>query len=602
MKRIALLAAFSLLAAAPLAGAATYSVGPTGDCSHVALADALAAAAANSGGPHRIKLRTGELSTAPLSLSAPAADITIEGGHASCAASAPTPGQRTELRPNVPGRVLRFINDNNTRRVVELRQLTLRGGQGGVADELGGGGALILLNSTLVLGEGARVEENRAGNGGGVSLYGTSSSRVAELTVTGGAVIANNDADGSGNLGNGGGVFALDHARVLLRNGTIERNFARGNGGGVSLATANTSFTISPASVVDPDVAAVLFFNVAGEGAFSASSGLGGAIHTRQGAVTINAPVSDRFFTFISDNIANMGGAIHATGAAGTGVPFTFVAIRNAIVEDNQARGKGGAFHSTDAVDWVIDHTSPGRPCMWLGRKLPCSLVRNNAAFNTGTATTPGGGVGVVGNAAGSQRGIFRFSRTLFEDNHDYNSGKAAVAFATGSSEMIFERCIFSGNTADTSNAGALLRNAPGIGIRFVYNTVLANSVDTLFHMNGGLLRTQGSILWSPGAQVWTPTAGATMDSNACLIAHDSAPGAIVLDPRLDADFVPPGRSPAIDFCDDDMVVANVDGYRAAPGYDVPGVPQSWGNNDLGAIENRDILFFGSFGIDRFLQ
>ena len=169
--------------------------------------------------------------------------------------------------------------------------------------------------------------------------------------------------------------------------------------------------------------------------------------------------------------------------------------IRNAIVEDNQARGKGGA-SLTDAVT-AIDHTSPGRPCMWLGRKLPCSLVRNNAAFNTGTATTPGGGVGVVGNAAGSQRGIFRFSRTLFEDKHDYNSGKAAVAFATGSSEMIFERCIFSGNTAD-EQCRCLAAQCPA-SASALSTTQSANSVDTLFHMNGGLLRTQGSILWSPG-------------------------------------------------------------------------------------------------------
>jgi hypothetical protein len=229
-------------------------------------------------------------------------------------------------------------------------------------------------------------------------------------------------------------------------------------------------------------------------------------------------------------------------------------------------------------------------------------VLRNNAAFNTTTAGTPGGGVGYITNEAGSQRGIFRFFRTLFEDNHDYNAGKAAVAVALGTSEMTFERCIFSGNEADTSNNGALFRNAPGINLRFVYNTVLDNSVDTLFYMNGGVLRNQGSILWSPGSEVWTPLAGASMENNSCLIAHAAVPGSVVVNPRLDATFMPPGRSAALDYCDNVGVTAGPDAYRASPGYDVNGVTAVWGNNDLGALENRDILFFGGFGSDHFQQ
>ena len=130
---------------------------------------------------------------------------------------------------------------------------------------------------------------------------------------------------------------------------------------------------------------------------------------------------------------------------------------------------------------------------------------------------------------------------------------------------------------------------------------MLANDVDTLVYMNGGLLRTQGSIMWAPGSDVWTATAGATMESNACLIAHQAIPGATVTDPRLGFDFTPPGSSPAIDFCDNDDVTAGLDVYRQAPGHDAGGVVAVWGNNDLGAVENRDILFFDGFG-NHFLQ
>lgn len=583
-----------LLLACHPAWAATYSVGVAG-CTHVSLHDALAAAAANAAGPHLVKLLDGELDTGGLDIDDPAADITIEGGYAACANSAPAPGARMVIRQVNPARVLRLANATDTRRRLELRHLTLTGGDEGISDALGGGGALVVRNATLVLGPGARVEGNRAGNGGGISLFGTPSQR-AELVVSGGAVIDDNEADGGGGLGNGGGVFALDNADVHLLHGTISRNHSRRAGGGIALNTVRTRLFVAPPADVDPLATAVLFFNTSGGSTFSTNTGLGGAIYTKEGAVTISAPAIDRFTTFITDNIGHLGGAIHAEGAAGTGQPFTFISMRNTFLQDNQAEGKGGAFYSENAVDWVLDHASPGKPCTYAGERLPCSVVRNNAAFNTGTPGTPGGGVGYIGNEAGSQRGIFRFSRTLFADNHDYNGGKAAVAVANGTSEMIFERCIFTGNEGDTDNDGALLRNAPGIGLRFVYNTVLANAVDTLFYMDGGLLRAQGSILWSPGSEVWTPVAGATMETNACAIAHAPAPGALVLDPRLDEAFVPRGNSPAIDYCDDDTVTAGLDVHRAAPGYDVNGISPAWGDNDLGAIENRDILLYDGFG------
>lgn len=594
MNPIRLLVPLFLLVGCHPASAATYSVGVAG-CTHFSLHDALAAAAANPAGPHLIKLLDDELNTGGLDLADPAADITIEGGYAACADGAPTPGSRMVIRQINPARVLRVANATDTRRRLELRHLTLTGGDEAISDVLGGGGALVVRNATLVLGAGARVEGNRAGNGGGISLFGTPSQR-AELILSDGALIDDNEADGGGGLGNGGGVFALDNADVRLLHGTISRNHSRRAGGGIALNTERTLLSIAPPADVDPLATAVLFFNTSGGATFSTNTGLGGAIYTDQGAVTISAPPIDRFTTFVTDNRGNFGGAIYAEGASGAGEPFTFIAMRNTYFEDNQAIGKGGAFHSTNAVDWVLDHTSPGRPCVHAGERLPCSVVRNNAAFNTGTVGSPGGGVGYIGNDAGSQRGIFRFSRTLFTENHDYNGGKAAVAVANGTSEMIFERCIFVGNEADTDDDGAMLRNAPGIGLRFVYNTVLANIVDTLFYMDGGLLRTQGSILWSPGAEVWTPVAGATMETNACAIAHAAAPGALVLDPRLDDAFVPRGNSPAIDYCDDDTVTAGLDAHRAAPGYDANGIAAAWGNNDLGAIENRDILLYDGFG------
>src|SRR5690606_4178153 len=109
---------------------------------------------------------------------------------------------------------------------------------------------------------------------------------------------------------------------------------------------------------INPLAVVMLFFNRSGGETFSTNTGKGGAIYTDRGRITIAAPAINGFTTFISDNVGHTGGAIHADGATGTGVPFTFISIRNAYIVDNQALGKGGAFHSSNAVDWVLDHKS----------------------------------------------------------------------------------------------------------------------------------------------------------------------------------------------------------------------------------------------------
>lgn len=600
MNMICKLVSLLLLVSGQWVLANTYAVGLSGGCNtHFSLADALSAAEASSSGPHLIKLKVGELMTGGISLDDPADDITIEGGYTDCSVTAPPPGAGMVIRQINPARVLRFSNASDTRRSLTLRNITLTGGDEGITDVLGGGGALILQNATLVLGAGAIIKENRAGNGGGVSLLGTPS-RVAELIVSDDARINDNVADGNGSLGNGGGVWALDNAEIRLTHGSLSRNSARRAGGAIALNTARTDLFSVPRTDLNPLARVVLFLNRSGRATYSVNEGFGGAIYTNQGGITFGAPAIDEIGTVISDNTGNLGGAIYANGASGAGAPFTFVSMRNTYLANNQAIGKGGAFYSLNAVDWVLDNTSPGKPCSYAGELLACSVVRNNASFNSGTAGSPGGGVGYISNDSGSSRGIFRFARTLFDDNHDYN-GQVAVVMAFGTSEMQFERCIFTNNGAGAVSNSTLLANAPGINLRFVYNTVLANAVDTLVFMNGGVLRNQGSIMWAPDSDVWTPTAGATMENNSCLIAHQNVPGGVIADPHLDATFTPPGRSPALDYCDNAGVTAGVDVYRQAPGYDTGGVSSVWGTNDLGAVENRDILFVGSFG-DHFLQ
>lgn len=588
----------TLLALASItpAGAAIFSVGSGAGCTHTTLQAAIDAAQTTPGGPDRIKLPAGELLlTAPVTVFDPDSDLSLEGGYTTCTAGSPALGSRTVLRQTAANTEVLYVANAaiNPRRYVNLRRLTLTGGNLPASDGYGGGGARVWYRATLILDQQSHIQGNSAGNGGGVALNG-SSTGSPELFVTNGSSITNNTATGSALLGNGGGVYVRSFGAVRLINGEISENHARRHGGGVALNGQGTALHLNPPAEPDVDSPIIMSANVAGQETFSPSEGFGGAIYSLFGRIDITAPTGfNQFTTFLSDNRANYGGAIYVSNGTG---PVVYVDLRNTVVAGNTAHGKGGAFYSRNQVQWLIGH-SANDACPLAGARFPCSLIVNNQALNQTTPGSPGGGVGYIENEAGYTGGIFRFQRTLFLDNDDVN-GQIAVAMAFGESVLQFDRSIFIGNRAGASS-GVLLANAPGVDTRFVFNTVLGNDVDEMFFINGGRLTTQGSILWDPGTPIWTAVNGASMLHNACLIAHSASglPGGVtVLEPELDARYAPRGGSPAIDYCDELGLVPPADLYGQDSDYDASGVPAIYGNHDLGAVENRDILFFGGFG------
>ncbi|MDE7164786.1 MAG: hypothetical protein K2O04_05135 [Clostridiales bacterium] len=117
-----------------------------------------------------------------------------------------------------------------------------------------GGGVAVIYSGTFTMSDAAEISNNYAtssmtsGLGGGVLVYGSSSTTPATFNMNGGRI-----SDNSGYRG--GGVYLNQNAVFNMTGGTITGNVARtnGNGGGVQFSTINTApkFNISGNPVIE---------------------------------------------------------------------------------------------------------------------------------------------------------------------------------------------------------------------------------------------------------------------------------------------------------------------------------------------------------------
>lgn len=578
----------------PAVHATVYGVGCGG---YLSLYDALNAAIVDPNGPHLIKVPNNHAYIlAQDNIVDPAADITIEGGYASCSDAQPVAGQYTTLTNNDPPATTRLLylsnSTGNPRRTITLRHLILTGGS--IPNDANGGGAVYAQGNLQLTLDDVQVDTNTAQNGGGVSLINLSvdTSKRTVLEITGGTRISGNQATGTVNsTGNGGGVYAIGNTRIVFVDGQVIDNTARRAGGGIAIRTNLSSLSFQPLVGDETHVDG----NTAGRSTFSSVEGFGGAIYSEDAAIdTTFSGVRNAYQVYLLSNTANYGGAIYVQGDPDPGASFTFVKLRNALIGYNEALGKGGALYSSDAVDWNIDHQAAGK-CTFFAPDI-CSLVIGNQSDNTDTPATPGGGAIYLTSEAGSQRGIARVKRTLFNGNQDPN-GSVAVGMADNDNEFLIQRSVFINNSAPPGNGSVLLKsNGP---TRTYYSDFLDNSVARLFDFTGTTLNVTGSIFADAGTPIWYHGSGSTMINNNCLLSNtisDIPPGATVeYTPRLAVDFTPLPRSQALDFCNDDNYTPITDIYGHAV-YDIPGIANLFGANDLGAVEQTDIIFFGGFG------
>lgn len=583
--------------------ATTYAVGSGAGCTHGSLAAALSEAIADaSPGPHLVKLLIGEQIVSDQEIDSPLQNLTLEGGYAACGDSVPSVDQRTVLRNTTSGaRVLDIVHGlSGQRRIVILRRLTVTGGSH-PPDGFGGGGIHVTGKLDLYLQDETIIENNAASDGGGIGMLTLTSDPLefTRLRLQNESIIRNNQATGTGASGYGGGIDCFGGCQVFLWNGTIRGNTARLGGGGVALRSHLASLEINPlagAQLVG------LVDNSAGGETFDADQGFGGAIYSNRGMIDaslVGSGDDDGYSVHLIDNTANYGGAIYAIGTDSG--PRTQISLLNAFAFGNSAKSRGGALYSVNGVEWLIDHDSIG-DCDSIGEPAPCSFFAANSAqtVEAGTLGPVGGGVLYLTDDGG-QAGTAQFFRTLFLGNHDLN-GLAAVAVAESEGALRFQRSVFVDNGAGGPGSQRTLFRTAESAFEFYYNSVLDNDVDSSFFVNGGSLFPQGSVFWNLGSTIWLFVTGTMSMTTDCLVAHSTAglpssiaSGAWTQPPRLDGRYAPRGGSSALDHCSD-TVVPGPDLYGRTPMLDIASVPNRHGRNDLGAVEQDDLIHYGGFG------
>lgn len=594
----------ALLVSGPIR-ATTYSVGSSASCTHSGLISALAAAVADaSPGPHEIKIAYPAIGLADTdyTIADPQQDIAIRGGYANCADAAPAAGARTVLTNSFAGRRVLAVSNAlaNPRRFVYLSALTLRGGQN--PSSLYGGGLLVSGRATVQLLDQTYIQENEAGNGGGVGLLNLSvdPDHAATLLVYGGSRICDNRAGGPGVNGNGGGVHMLGSSVLRLWDGQICGNEARRHGGGVYMNGDANSIRLDPL----PGEIVEISSNVAGDGVFSATTGFGGGIYAGPNSAiqyeTGGTPPAE-ISLILASNEANFGGALFAQGGAEADSPFTALVMRNAALIGNLALGRGGAVMLRNAVDLRLVKFGAGI-CQFFG-PTPCVWGISNTAENNSFSTSlGGGGFAFLEHDTGAPRPALRVAGALLSSNTDPN-GTAAVVDARDNSSVRILRSVFSGNSAGGSVTFRALIESRANSL-FAYNTVLSNSVTRLLWQGAGSqVDATGSILYAPSVTPFVGDGGSTLVHNNCLISHTSVglpPGVTVMPPQLGVDYAPKGGSPAIDACSNGVGdihwPSGLDAYGASAPVNVPSIPNIGGIWDLGAVEQRDIVFYGGFG------
>ena len=595
------LALLALIAIAPTAHAATYAVGVGAGCTHTTLQGALDTAAATAGSQHTIKLAVSEMLVANVTVSNPAADLIIEGGYSTCNAASPTGVTTLRKVSTIPlARIFEFGNSSaaaTPRRHIRLRRLTITGGR----SNQWGGGIYASGKLSLHLQNRVRLIDNHASSGGAIALLSPVGDGNTILTLNGGdttqerPLLENNQANGPGVNGNGGAIHAAGGATVGILNGRIANNQARGNGGGISLLTSNASLIFNNHTPLPVEITG----NVAGTDGFSVTKGFGGGIYIDMGSVVQLEEELQIPQLLISQNEANVGGGVYLRGRTEGRATASFLSTH---ITSNTAHSRGGGIYTINGADLLMSHQQAGGWCLAVILPVRCSRLSGNTVSTQGVANSPRGAALYMESEPGlasSATGIARIERTLVESNND--QGGSAIFYVGSRERLSIEASVLRNNTATGNNSVLVHGAGPDHPLQVHYNTILDNTVSRMFHASNQQISVQGSILWAPGTTLAYLNAGATIAHNACLLTHSLGQLGVVgnvqtTDPVLDSQFRTRGRSPGIDVCDDMGFQPIADINMNPRSYSVNGISEIWGPQDLGAFEQRDILFYGGFG------
>jgi len=541
------------LANAPVhAQSQTVSVGPAPGSTSTTLAGAVAGLPRL--GPnvvHQVRVMAGSLIEGGATLDR--VSVRIEGGYATCIATAPQPRVPSRISGTaaVPLLRLRNVVEPGAEYRVELRQLEFRDGPAG-AIEVDGRVALRL--------DGVELTNNRAPIGGGLRVIGRPAgwTNGALVSFGDGVVINANEAvagDGGGIHCTAGGVLRPAGAGLLF----LINNVASGRGGGLYLAGCdfgappmgavpgvrianNRAAGGGGAALVDSTAqVAGAGFDIESNSAVGA--GDGGGLLLQRTVLRATAPLR------LAGNRAGGSGG-------GAWIDSGQVELRAATwdVRGNTALVGGGGLHVQG--DSLLE-TSGSGAC-----REACVRIEDNEVTGTGIKQGAGGALVALDNS------VVAWDRVRVRGNR---SDSAAVLFARGAAP--FGVAVEWSNVVASGNSGAYqfgFEGAPfvigsgGVVLRLRLATLAANearaagsAVPQVFRLfDGASLALRGVVVDQPGWQtLGTPVGAQVALSGACVISREATSlatrgvPALAADPRLDAAVRLRADSPAIDAC-----------------------------------------------------
>lgn len=596
--------AASLLALASPSAAVVLNVGA--GCPFATVQDAVDAIP--SGGVHEIHIKAGTYPAQAIVIAS--RHITLHGGHADCSGDALAGTTTLSGAGGNPDSVLTVTGGDN---VVALEHLAVTQGDE-VGDGYGGGidfrgaGSLTLRDTT--------ISDSYAGYGGGINV--SASGGLAELWLEDGSIIVSNTAQFSGGgirVEGDARVYMLDHDVWLLWNTALgfdpdNNQFLYGYGGGIEV--------IGPA---DADIAGWVYANTARYGG-------GIAVIGGEGADGLDATV--RLFTTdpnhpvaVADNRATQtGGGIwlkpnHHISGIDFYISHAVFCAFDFRIDENHAQQGSAIYADTDA-DQVANYTGSTasfndndcgpEPRSSLGAtgcaaNVACNTINANTSDNVNGQATAGASILI------QTAGQLDMRQVTLRHNH-----AAQVVRAIGAGAIRMQQCVI----ADNTMTGPLIQAEQDTSTVVIVGDTMANNTIGAAHVlsvdvNYDLVLAR-SILWHPGKTSLVQAGGSrtveyVVTSDRDSLVAGSAPHVIEADPRFEdpaqGDYRPIAASPAVDaafFEDNPGPDVDIDGNPR--GYDIPIVPDFYGDADIGAYERQGTFSMvrnHSFAVDMHL-
>lgn len=273
----------------------------------------------------------------------------------------------------------------------------------------------------------------------------------------------------------GGGICVKKNASLTIEGGNISGNYCEGNGGGIYV-DENASLTIMGGSISN-----------------NYANGVGGGIYVGKGDLSMTGGSVE------GNQTPNDGGGIYVENGRVTG-------IKNAVINENNARGKGGGLYlktkenSSISGCQIMDNTSKGDGGgLYMDAKGSTLTVEDTRIDNNSVISNSGGGIclyyGTINMKAGSCSGnssrkdgggvqvthgtVFNASTVSIENNKAGYVDNVAVNVSDGGgiwnkgTAVISDSCTIGQNRATGDGGGIYSENR----LELIDISVTSNSV-----------------------------------------------------------------------------------------------------------------------------